>query len=1670
MISPLRYRLEQLMKKARVASAPCLAIMAAGLLAGSAAAQDVPGRAAVGDGSYGFDRFGNRNYQLRSDIGDGVGYSSGYQTFGIFQPFMLEEDQSLLFVNPRGMVTYDSGHFAGSLGGGLRFMNPETERIFGFGAWWDHDSTGDFDYDQWGLSLESLGNVWDFRINGYIPVNDGTNVLRQNLTGNIFFVGNNIGLGRTTVYQSQFGGGDFELGGAIIPGFSDAGFRAYAGGYYLQGDDTIGAGYGVKGRVEALVTQNFLVNVGYSNDTFYDSNLTVALTWYFGTGEDARWFQRIPQTNRLYQQMERNYRNMVLTHEVSDFVKALRAGGTGGSGGAVGTPITVVHVNNTAGAGGDGSWERPLNSLPGTTGSNVDIIYVDRGNGTTQNMTGGIVLNDWQRLLGEGVQHTFTSTQGTFLLPGYSPGAFPSITNLTGNAVVLANHNEVSGFNIPKAGGSAIYGNTVQDFNLNNLNITDAGLAGIQIDNASGTGRITDVDVVGSGGNGIQIASQGSSVLNLTTRNVSSTENGESGLDVRGFDTSRVTLSSTLDTYSDNDLNGVFLGASDFSIVTGTFTTLTAKTNGVDGVQVVGTGNSDISASILGTFFTRSAVSSNQRDGIHMLLQDAATGGLTVRRTDILGNARDGIRVDLQDNSVGTLLADNNRIEGGSVGLTFFISGNTFLDPFSITNSSPVGGPNMVEFDLNLSGTLVYDTVGFAATPFAVVPPTQITTGLQTVNGTTQPPGWTVADNSQNLNLTFDDFAPTETFSWNIDIDPSPGIDGAVFGSDLIGSTVQATYEDGQILTGLLVGVAGDPDASTFVATSGLGGGNGINMVTSGNALLNSATITNNTIQRTGSSGVALDMSDNSNIGFGGVNISNNTITDVGSAGVFDGINLLARDQANQAALSGITIDQNNITGSSGNGVGLRVEDAALLQAVLRGNTISDNTLAGVGGSGLGTPGAVPPASLNVQLLDENLISGNDGGGVLFDTVNVETLLLVQNSEILNNGGIGIGATATNGDLDLVVGGAGLTDGVTIDGNVGAGIAMTLLDTATGNLYVEQAKIINTADDPTSPIYNGQGIDVRLSDSGVPATATATLESLLLFNNQIGSDTNAADGNAGAGVSVYADNATTVALGLIDGNVIANNGGDGLFFDRRNTATIDQISITNNLIDSNAQAGIEINARNANNDVNDYVIANNEITNSGADGVLLNVEADAQVNVDLFDNRIANNAGFGIHTTESINAQADTRHVDGEWHGNEIVNNGLAGIQLDSAVDDLSIGVPGDGNIISNNAGGGIVVNGPGTGQITDNTINNNGGTGIDLNITSSSVNQLNVWAISLNAIVGNAGDGIEILNNQARFNPATPGLQVTLTDNNIRRNAGRGIDILNRIGSSDRADLTISAAGNSIIENGLEGVYLVNTASTTQDQTSPATATLAADGAVNTRPRTIFDFTDNVVTGNGVSSAFNSTGLVIRVGTSDGDAGPTFAGGFFSGGRGGVQASVVDNTFGGNFGNDIFYQSFVSTVDPVASAGTWSDTEFTIDAYSSDPLARLDLTQHSNVFDSAAVTTVGAAYTNAEPDFKSRTNGATDPGPFGFDTRPRNAQRLAARFGLPPATPGGGSNAFLYPGLGQSTFRLFTAPGFDATAGFIFDTLPYTSPLSSNGVGADNPVDAMPFGWTLVP
>ena len=170
--------------------------------------------------------------------------------------------------------------------------------------------------------------------------------------------------------------------------------------------------------------------------------------------------------------------------------------------------------------------------------------------------------------------------------------------------------------------------------------------------------------------------------------------------------------------------------------------------------------------------------------------------------------------------------------------------------------------------------------------------------------------------------------------------------------------------------------------------------------------------------------------------------------------------------------------------------------------------------------------------------------------------------------------------------------------------------------------------------------------------------------------------------------------------------------------------------------------------------------------------------------------------------------------------------------------------------------------------------------------------------------------------------------------------------------------------------------------------------------------------------------------------------------------------------------------------------AGMPVTTTFTITAYQSDPLSRLDLSFHNNTFDSTPLNVgntvtgltpanaAGAIYNDSDGAFKSRLNTATPAGPFISATRERNAERLAGRFlGFePPFTPQLAPN-FLYPGLAQSTFRLLDSSNGGATtaadvagAGFFTDVAPYANRTSARGVfPAGATADFVPFGWTFL-
>lgn len=152
--------------------------------------------------------------------------------------------------------------------------------------------------------------------------------------------------------------------------------------------------------------------------------------------------------------------------------------------------------------------------------------------------------------------------------------------------------------------------------------------------------------------------------------------------------------------------------------------------------------------------------------------------------------------------------------------LTFIVSGDTFSQPFTITNNS-TAGENVLAFHLDLSTAkpkaLVFDTVtggspnSSAGTPFTPFGGTAAITGLLTPA--------TVTDGASSFTMTFNNFGPTESFQWNIDVDTADGTQATVFGNELIGATAYVDFSNGQRLTGTLQAIPGNPNGSTFTVT-----------------------------------------------------------------------------------------------------------------------------------------------------------------------------------------------------------------------------------------------------------------------------------------------------------------------------------------------------------------------------------------------------------------------------------------------------------------------------------------------------------------------------------------------------------------------------------------------------------------------------------------------------------------------------------------------------------------------------------------------------------------------------------------------------------------------------------------------------------------------------------
>jgi hypothetical protein len=751
-------------------------------------------------------------------------------------------------------------------------------------------------------------------------------------------------------------------------------------------------------------------------------------------------------------------------------------------------------------------------------------------------------------------------------------------------------------------------------------------------------------------------------------------------------------------------------------------------------------------------------------------------------------------------------------------------------------------------------------------------------------------------------------------------------------------------------------------------------------------------------------------------------------------------------------------------------------------------NDFSNNTEAGmfIGGSAMG---GTNTAVNTLGSIDMNNFNRDTLGtaGILFGSSDVRTTASITRNTFIGRApagadlgaGFGVGGTVGgtttvggNGGVTLAFGSLAAIDNSlanTFMNNGDAHIGLELQGNTTNQVDIDQQIFDTTNDTTLNANFNGEGVGFLMSDT---ATFTGTIQRNVFQNSAASGLRIDATGN-NLGDFAIVNNVTIGGTTAAFGNLFTANGGNGMEMTRTADGVITNTLIRFNMMTGNTLDGIALTSSSASK-TDTYTINDNTITGNMQNGVELRVEADAGLSANMTRNTITGNTSNGILTTELQNSFADERFVTGAWTVNNISNNGANGIDLQAASNGLVIGDAADpalGNLIQNNTQDGVNITGSGSVTVARNMIAENTVHGIDLDLEDFSEDHANVITISNNDITMNQGDGIEYSNVSSSFNP-TDVFTVNITGNVIDFNNGRGFDVLARPGNGGSYSETAITFNNNIVNrNDLEGIYVVYTADDAQNQTDPATDPLANMGSTLRDVYLRFSMDSNIVVDNGINSGFSSTGLVVRVGTTRSFSSTTTSGGFASDGLGnflnsGVIMTATNNSLTGNLGDDVYFESFASTVDPTTTAGTWGNTinPTAITAFRTDPLARLDLDWDGNTILSSDTTNIGAFYDNADT-FKSRLNNVASPGPFTSTSRRRNAQRLAVRIPNLNAPGTTGPADFRYSGLGASTFRVDSTGDLGI---FTLDTNPFvTTPNDANGVLLPGTITGeLPFGW----
>jgi len=621
----------------------------------------------------------------------GIGHTTsgggfdGFTRFEGFVPLLQKPGNNLTFLEGRLLLDNDA-NLGGNILLGYRTYDPNSRRIWGGYIGYDNRNTGNNTFNQIGLGAESLGEIWDFHINAYLPIGDNRQEVGDVLLRESFFRENFLILDQQRNQEAAMGGFDVEAGARIAQLGREGDLRGYGGLYYYNAQSSQET-LGWRLRLQARPTDYLNLGVSLQNDDLFGTNIVFTVGATFpGTRPQSPISEEESVVARLGESVQRNNAIVIDHQEEVNEVAATNP--------ETDEPYVFQHVNLGI-AGGDGTFENPVGTvqegLDRTLSDGNNIVYVQPG---TNSGIPPFTIPDQVQVLSTGpVQRLETVESDVVQLPLSGARVLPTITPSAEASVTMGNGTTLSGFDIPNAGTSAIEGTNINTVTIRDNVIANSTQQGILLTEVTGTITVTDnsIDTTGGIGNsGFALRNTAESVNLTIARNRIANTTGN-GIAISLTNTAEGTANISDNTLSGNQFNGIGMTLEGDSQGTANISDNTLSGNQFNGIGMDLEDNSFGTISILSN-----TISSNQSNGIGVGFDDTAQGTFTINNNTISQSDNNGIFARVLGNSTSTLTIDNNAIsDNGNVGIAAEMLGNSTLtltiDNNTVSDNGTVG-------------------------------------------------------------------------------------------------------------------------------------------------------------------------------------------------------------------------------------------------------------------------------------------------------------------------------------------------------------------------------------------------------------------------------------------------------------------------------------------------------------------------------------------------------------------------------------------------------------------------------------------------------------------------------------------------------------------------------------------------------------------------------------------------------------------------------------------------------------------------------------------------------------------------------------------------------------------------------------------------------------------